>query len=328
MHHAQPRLTDITFLAFDTETNSFFPIMHRLVEVGAVCVRLDGREIATFQQLIDPHIPIPPDVQRVHRITDALVRGKPTIDQILPHLIDFLGESDTILLAHNAPFDLGFLAMALTRLGIAFPPHDLFDTLNMTRRLYATWPSHSLETMAIRLNVANGAEHRGCPMPGWSKMCCWQCCNTLPPFTPTAAMTETPYPAPAVIISVPLPCTCLACRCRPRTRHGRASSCVGPWLAAAARCDGPAARTPWGMAPWLMATRCSHALCVRRCTMVLCSSVACSLSRRSGTGITPGSAWCLETRARRRCRGASSRGREGHARVDVRPDRGPLRGHH
>jgi DNA polymerase III epsilon subunit-like protein len=51
MHHAQPRLTDITFLAFDTETTGLFPIMHRMVEVGAVRFRLDGRELETFHTL-------------------------------------------------------------------------------------------------------------------------------------------------------------------------------------------------------------------------------------------------------------------------------------
>jgi DNA polymerase III epsilon subunit-like protein len=63
-------------------------------------------------------------------------------------------------LAHNALFDLGFLAMALTRLGIAYPSHDVFDTLDMARRLYPTLPSHSLEHVAARLKIANKAEHR------------------------------------------------------------------------------------------------------------------------------------------------------------------------
>ena len=74
MVHAQPRLTDITFLAFDTETTGLQPIVHRLVEVGAVRFRLDGHETATFQQLIDPHLPISPEVQHVHGITDRMVR--------------------------------------------------------------------------------------------------------------------------------------------------------------------------------------------------------------------------------------------------------------
>jgi DNA polymerase III epsilon subunit family exonuclease len=160
MHHADTGLTDITFVALDTETTGLQPIVHRLVEIGAVRFRLDGWELATFQQLIDPEIPIPPNVQQVHGITDAMVRGHLTIGHVLPRFIEFLGTPDTILLAHNAPFDLGFLAMALTRLGIAYPPHYVFDTLDMARRLYPTWPSHSLEHVATRLNVANGAEHR------------------------------------------------------------------------------------------------------------------------------------------------------------------------
>jgi DNA polymerase III epsilon subunit family exonuclease len=161
MHHPQPRLTDITLLAFDTETTGLSPIMHRLVEIGAVRFRLDDRELATFQTLINPQILIPHDVQRVHGITDRMVRGKPTVEHVLPQFIEFLGESDTILLAHNAPFDLGFLAMAFTRLGMTFPPHHLFDTLEMTRRLYPTWPSHRLEHVATMPNGPHVMETRG-----------------------------------------------------------------------------------------------------------------------------------------------------------------------
>jgi DNA polymerase-3 subunit epsilon len=160
MNDTQPRLTDVSFVALDTETTGLFPIMHRLVEVGAVRFRLDGQELATFQMLIYPEIPIPKDVQHVHGITNRMVRGKPTIEHVLPQFIEFLGHHETILLAHNAPFDLGFLAMALTRLRITYPPHYLLDTLDMARRLYPAWPSHSLEYVATRLKVANRAEHR------------------------------------------------------------------------------------------------------------------------------------------------------------------------
>jgi DNA polymerase III epsilon subunit family exonuclease len=160
MTHAYAPLTDVTFLAFDTETTGLFPIMHRVVEVGAVRFRLDGQQLATFQTLVDPQTPIPEDAQRIHRITDSMVRGQRGIEHVLPRFIEFLGAPDTVLLAHNAPFDLGFLAMALTRLGMPYPPHRLIDTLDLARRLYPTWPSHSLENMGPRLNVAGGAEHR------------------------------------------------------------------------------------------------------------------------------------------------------------------------
>jgi DNA polymerase III subunit epsilon len=154
------QLANIDFLAFDTETTGLFPSMHRLVEVSAACFRLDGRELAIFQTLNGHQVPIPEDVQQVHRVIEIMVRGQPTDEQIIPHVIEFLAAPDTILLAHNAPFDLGFLSMAMTRLGIACPPHCLFDTLDLARRLYPIWPSHSLEHVAIRRNVPNGAEHR------------------------------------------------------------------------------------------------------------------------------------------------------------------------
>jgi DNA polymerase III epsilon subunit-like protein len=85
----------------------------------------------------------------VHGITDAMVRGQPTVEQVIPHFVEFLGAPTTILLAHNAPFDLGFLAMALTRLGIAYPLHNVFDTLDIARRLYPTWSSHSWNTWRL-----------------------------------------------------------------------------------------------------------------------------------------------------------------------------------
>jgi DNA polymerase III epsilon subunit-like protein len=101
--------------------------------------------------------------KQVHGITGHLVRGQPTIDHGLPPFIEFLGAPQTILLAPTASFDLGFLAMALTRLGIVYPPHDVFDTLDIARRLHPTWPSHSVEHVATRLKVANRAEHRALP---------------------------------------------------------------------------------------------------------------------------------------------------------------------
>jgi DNA polymerase-3 subunit epsilon len=160
MNYAHRSFTDITLLAFNTETTGLQPIVQRLVEIGAVRFHLDGRELATFEQLIDPQVPIPRDVQQVHGITDRMVRGQPTIDQSLPPFIQFIGSHDPILLAHNSPFDLGFLAMALIRLGIAYPPHDVFDRPDIAHRLYPTWHSHRLEHVAARLKSANAVEHR------------------------------------------------------------------------------------------------------------------------------------------------------------------------
>ena len=79
--------------------------------------RLDDHELATFQTLIDPHIPLPLEVQQVHGITDHMVRRQHTVEQVLPRFIEFLGAPDTILLAHNAPLDFGFLAIGPHTIG-------------------------------------------------------------------------------------------------------------------------------------------------------------------------------------------------------------------
>jgi DNA polymerase III epsilon subunit family exonuclease len=237
MHHAQPRLTDITFVAFDTETTGLFPIMHRLVEIGAVRFRLDGRELATFQQLIDPHIPIPSDVQQVHGITDHMVRGQPTIDHVLPPFIEFLGLPDTILLAHNAPFDLSFLVMALIRLGIASPPHYVFDTLDIARRLYPAWHSHRLENVAARLKIANAAEHRALSDAWLVKATFLPMLKDIPTIKTIADLTRVSQPltfadAPVFVIEPPpgfeMLSTAIAERCAITIIYDRESRRPGP----------------------------------------------------------------------------------------------------
>lgn len=154
------RLTDVTFVAFDTETTGLRPMVHKLVEVGAVRFRGDGDELETFQQLIDPQDVIPEDVRGIHGITPAMVCGQPTVEHVLPQFVKFLGDPDTILLAHNAPFDLGFLAMGLIRAAIGYPLHHIFDTLPLARRLGPSLSSYSLEHVAVALNIAKGAPHR------------------------------------------------------------------------------------------------------------------------------------------------------------------------
>src|SRR5512137_2915187 len=114
-------LTEVEFVAFDLETTGLFPVVNRIVEFGAVRFRLDGRELATWEQLVDPECLIPLDVTAIHGITDAMVRGQPTVAQALPGFLEFLGRNEAILLAHNAPFDLGFLNFAAAKTGLAIP---------------------------------------------------------------------------------------------------------------------------------------------------------------------------------------------------------------
>jgi DNA polymerase III alpha subunit (gram-positive type) len=94
-------LSDVEFVAFDLETTGLFPVTCRIVEFGAMRFRLDGQQLDCLEQLVDPKCLIPRAVTWIHGINDAMVRGKPTVGEIMPKFLEFLGGPETILLAHN-----------------------------------------------------------------------------------------------------------------------------------------------------------------------------------------------------------------------------------
>jgi len=124
-------LPDAEFVALDLETTGLYPVSCRLVEFGAVRFKLAKGELLRFEQLVDPECPIPSEATRIHGITDAMVRDMPTVAETLPIFLGFLGGPETVLLAHNASFDLGFLSFALAKLGMPFPPNPVVDTLDL-----------------------------------------------------------------------------------------------------------------------------------------------------------------------------------------------------
>jgi DNA polymerase III epsilon subunit family exonuclease len=153
------KLSEGEFVAFDLETTGLFAGSCRIVEVAAVRFRGDGAELGRMERLVDPGCPIPWRATMVHRITDAMVRGQPPISDVLPEFLDFLGHKETVLLAHNAAFDLGFLSADLARMRLAPPAHAVMDTLSVARRRLPRLPNHRLETVAAYLHVAGG-KHR------------------------------------------------------------------------------------------------------------------------------------------------------------------------
>lgn len=124
-------LSETEFVAFDLETTGLSSRSCQIVELGAVRFRLDGTEVGCIEQLVDPGCAIPPAVTRIHGITDAMVRGMPNVATVLPQFLEFLGGTDTLLLAHHAPFDTRFLNRAFTRSALECPPHSVFDTLRL-----------------------------------------------------------------------------------------------------------------------------------------------------------------------------------------------------
>ena len=146
-----------TFVSFDIETTGFSPIKDRIVEIGAVKFQ-NQKIIDTFQELIDPKMPISPGATAVNGITDDMVLGKPTIDEILPRFNSFLRRN--IPVAHNAPFDVGFLSYDISRLNLEASDRPVLDTCAIPKRVFPSFFSYSLENLAYALNIKSRIFHR------------------------------------------------------------------------------------------------------------------------------------------------------------------------
>jgi DNA polymerase-3 subunit epsilon len=146
------KLSDLTFSVFDTETTGLQPSNgDEIIQVGAVRV-VNGRLLRqeVFDQLVDPRIPLKPEGIPIHGITEDMVRGQPTIDVVLPAFHEFCAE--TVLVAHNAAFDMRFFQMKEESLGIRFA-QPVLDTLLLSAVIHPNQESHKLESIAERLGI-------------------------------------------------------------------------------------------------------------------------------------------------------------------------------
>lgn len=146
-----------TYVVFDLETLGLNSHKNEIIEIGAV--KLQGRRIVDrYSQLINPGKKIPKKIQDITGIDDALVENMPTIDKILPDFMEFIG--DATLVAHNAPFDMGFLKRDIKKyMEIDYNP-AVIDTLQMARDLYPDQKGYGLKPMTKFLKVALENHHR------------------------------------------------------------------------------------------------------------------------------------------------------------------------
>ncbi len=128
------RLT--TFVVLDLETSGGSPKAGAgITEIGAVKVR-GGEILGKFQSFVNPGTSIPPFITDLTGITDEMVFSSPTIADIFPTLLEFLGPADeTVFVAHNAPFDLSFLRAAAQRHEHTWPKYLVIDTAKLARRI-------------------------------------------------------------------------------------------------------------------------------------------------------------------------------------------------
>lgn len=145
------------FTVFDTETTGLEPKLNRVVEAGAI--RFDSRGIsARFNSLINPKVPMPPEVSKINGITDAMLMKERDAAAVLPDFIEFLG--DTPIIAHNAPFDVAFINEELARLGKEPLKNRVIDTRIFAKEIFPSLQSYRLQDLAKRFNIEAIDAHR------------------------------------------------------------------------------------------------------------------------------------------------------------------------
>lgn len=151
-------LREVTFCVIDLETTGGSPTSCGITEIGAVRFR-GGECLGTFQTLVNPGCAIPPEITVLTGITEAMVYPAPRIEQVLPTLLEFIG--DAVIVGHNVRFDLGFLQAALERDDRPRLANRSVDTVALARRLVRDEvPNCRLGTLAERLRLPHRPSHR------------------------------------------------------------------------------------------------------------------------------------------------------------------------
>ena len=152
-------LTQTEFVIVDVETTGWSPDDARITEIGAVRMRA-GRLLGEFTMLVDPGMPVPADIEALTGISSQMVAAAPQPADVLPMLLSFAG--GCVLTAHNAPFDLGFLAAACGDCGLSWPDFTVLDTVMIARQLLGEdeVPDCKLATLASFFGAPTKPCHR------------------------------------------------------------------------------------------------------------------------------------------------------------------------
>ncbi len=156
-------LSETIFVVVDLETTGGSPKSGcGITEIGAVKIQ-GGEVLGEFKTFVNPLSPIPSFITALTGITDLMVATSPIIDEALPQFLEFCGAQDsTVLVAHNAPFDIGFLKAAASDCDVAWPDYLVIDTARLARILLSRdeVPNCKLGTLAIFFNTEVKPTHR------------------------------------------------------------------------------------------------------------------------------------------------------------------------
>jgi DNA polymerase-3 subunit epsilon len=150
-------LAETAFAVFDVETTGLSPAYgDRVCEVACVC-RAGDLEVERFASLVDPGRSLSPGAAAVNGITAEMLAGAPPFAAVAGRLLSLF--DGAVLVAHNAPFDLGSLAMELEIAHMSPPEGEVIDTLTLARRVFGL-PRNGLQAVARALQIEGGAAHR------------------------------------------------------------------------------------------------------------------------------------------------------------------------
>ena len=147
---------DTTYCVLDLETTGFSAKTEKITEVGIMKVK-NGEVIDEFSCFVNPEKHIPERVTEVTNITDEMVKDAETIEQVFPEILDFI--EDSVLVAHNAPFDMGFLKQNAKILGYEFD-YTYIDTLSLAKDLFPDYKKYKLGKIAENLGIKVEVAHR------------------------------------------------------------------------------------------------------------------------------------------------------------------------
>jgi len=155
-------LVDTTFVVVDLETTGGSHSDSEITEIGAVKIR-GGVVLGEFQTLVNPGAPIPAFITVLTGITDAMVLTAPPIGEAFLSFLEFAGSpNESVLVAHNAPFDIGFLRAAAQRLNVSWPHYPVLDTARIARQVLTRdeIANVKLSSLASYFGAAVSPDHR------------------------------------------------------------------------------------------------------------------------------------------------------------------------
>ena len=145
-----------SYVVFDIETTGFSPIKNRIIEIGAV-KDINGEIRDRFSTFVNPKVPIPFEIEKLTGINDEMVMDAPAIEEVLPRFLEFC--EGTVLVAHNASFDISFIRENAERQSLPFD-YTYVDTVGIARVLLPHQAKHTLDAVCKSLGISLENHHR------------------------------------------------------------------------------------------------------------------------------------------------------------------------